>query len=182
MRKKVLSVLLLALVVVSFLAASDNSVSLTGTPYGMQFVSTTINTNHRSNYGFGFKAGYTHSFGIFLVGADVSYRNYKYIKEHITAHLGNLQVLAKVGAGFKLSEKMAMSVNAGVGGEFDVSRLSSNINFVLEADLNLRYRISKAFSIVAGAEFTRSTAKSKDSVYQATVLNLNPVLGVQMDF
>ncbi len=182
MKKKVLSVLLLALVAVSFLAASDNSISLTGTPYGMQFVSTTINTKHRSNYGFGFKAGYTHSFGVFQVGADVSYRNYKYNKEHITAHLGNLQVLAKVGAGFELSEKMRMSVNAGVGGEFDVSRLSSNINFVLGADLNVSYKLSDKFSIVGGLDFTRSTAASKNSNYKASIINLNPTLGAQMNF
>lgn len=184
MTKKVILLVLIAVVAVSSLFAMNNVVFVTGSPYAKQYVNSSVNTNYNSKYGFGFKAGYRHFDSVFLWGADVAYQNYTYKNNgsDTKAYIGNLMFLAKIGGKVILSEKADLNGDIGCGLEVDFSRVATNCNFVIAGSGSVSYYVTPKVAVVGGMDLSVTWAKSKDSVYKTTQWNLVPMLGAEIDF
>jgi len=184
MTKKVILLVLIAVVAVSSLFAVNNVVFVTGSPYAKKFVNTSVNENYGSNYGFGFKAGYRRHVGVVLFGADIAYQNYKFknADTDTTAYLGDLQLLAKVGGKIVLSEKADLNGDIGCGLNIGFSRVATNYNFVIAGNGSVSYYVTPKVAVVGGLDLSVSWGKTADSVYKSTRWNLVPHLGAEIDF
>lgn len=182
MTKKVILLVLIAVVAVSSLFAMNNVVFVTGSPYAKQYVNSSANTNYNSKYGFGFKAGYRHFDSVFLWGADVAYQNYTYKNNgsDTKAYIGNLMFLAKLGGKVILSEKADLNGDIGCGIDVVFTRVATNCNFVLAGSGSVSYYVNPKLAMVGGMDL--SVEWGKDADYKSATWNLVPHLGAEIDF
>lgn len=182
MTKKVILLVLIAVVAVSSLFAMNNVVFVTGSPYAKQYVNSNVNTHNGSDYGFGFKAGYRHFDSVVLWGADVAYQNFKYYNKgsDAKAYIGNLQLLAKIGGKVILSEKADLNGDIGCGIDIVFSRVATNCNFVLAGSGSVSYYVNPKVAVVAGMDV--SVEWGKDPEYKTAAWNLVPQIGAEIDF
>jgi len=185
MNKKVLLLVLIMVAAVPSLFAADNTVLVAGSPYAKQFVSTNVNTEYQSEYGFGAKLGYRYiDNGVFL-GTDVGYQNFKYYNKgsETVAYLQNLQFLVKMGGKVRVAERISFNLDIGGGLNVGISRGANNYyNPMVAAGGTISFRLGNNLAAVAGLDASLEWAKSKDSVYKSTQVNLVPHLGAEINF
>jgi hypothetical protein len=181
MTKKVILLVLITIVAVSSLFAMNNVVFVTGSPYAKQ-----INVNNfknvGSNYGFGFKAGYRYFDSVFLWGFDVAYQNYKYNGAETSVHLGDLQILAKIGGKIAVSDKVDLNGDIGCGIEIGFSRKAVNYLFAVAGDASMSFYVTPKVAVVGGLDISVTWPKTSKTVYKSAEWNIVPVLGAEIDF
>ncbi len=185
MTKKIIIIMLISVVAVSFLFAEkkENFVTVTGSPYGKQFITTSISGNYGSDYGFGFKAGYRYSLNMFLLGADISYQNYIYNFNNNRASLNNLQILAKIGGKIDLSDRISLNGDVGIGVDVGLSRVTTNFtNLLIGASGSVSFYFCEDVAVLSGLDFSIEWANSGKSEFKSTQFNLIPMLGIEVNF
>ena len=95
MKKRILMVLMVLVLAISFIYAENNILFATVSPFALQSVDTSWETTHNSDYGWGVKAGYRRHVGPLLVGADLGYQGF--IHSTVGRVLTSVQLLAPVG-------------------------------------------------------------------------------------
>ena len=180
MKKLVLFALILC-VSVSAVFAVNNFVNVSASPFAFQTYSSFAGTELISDYGFGFKAGYRHFVGKFLVGVDMSYQNYRYRVNSNPVILGGVQILAKVGGKLAFSEKVDLNVDFGAGVNIGISRLSTNYNPMIGANISLSFNTGRNLSVTAGVDYYLEWAKAKDSEFRSTQWSTVPSIGLEIE-
>ena len=179
--KRLILLALILCVSVSALFAVNNFLTVSASPYAVQYYSSSLETKYTSDYGFGFKAGYRHFVGVFLIGADVSYQNYMYMVNGHSARLGGVQILAKVGGKAVVSSKVDLNADFGVGMNIAISRLSTNCNPMLGANASISLNVAGNVAITGGADAYVEWAKAKDSEFRSVQWSIVPSLGVEIE-
>ena len=175
------TMLLILFVSVSSVFAINNVISVSASPYAIQSYSSSLETKATSNYGFGAKAGYRYHIGLFLLGADVSFQNYRYTINEKLVTLNNLRVLAKVGGKVALSEQLDLNGDIGAGINMGLSRVSTNFNFTFGASGSVSYYLNPKLALVGGADVYFEWPKAKNSEYKAFLLSIVSTIGVEMN-
>lgn len=179
--KKLIVFALILCVSVSAVFAINNFLTVSVSPYAAQFYSSFAETKRVSDYGFGFKIGYRHFVGSFLVGADVSYQNYRYIVNDNPAILRSAQLLAKLGGKIIISEKVDLNADIGAGVNIGVSRLSTNYNPMIGANVSMSFNTGKNVSVTAGSDFYVEWSKAKDSEFKSVQWSIVPAIGLEIE-
>jgi len=178
--KKIILFALILCVCVSALCAANNIWTFAAAPFAAQFYSSSLDTYRTSNSGFGLKVGYRHYLGSFLLGADVSYQNYKYIVNKNPVRLASLQILAKVGGKVSI-ERMDLNADIGVGASVGISRNSTNYNLMVGGNVSASYFFSQNVALTGGADAYLEWTKSNDSEFRSILWSIVPSLGVEIE-
>jgi len=179
--KRLILLALILCVSVSALFAVNNFLTVSASPYASQSYSSSLETKYTSDYGFGFKAGYRYFAGSFLLGADVSYQNYRYTVNGNQVKVGGVQILAKVGGKLIVTNGIDLNADFGVGMNIAISRLSTNCNPMLGANASLSFHVAGNVAITVGADVYVEWAKARDSEFKSVQWSIVPSLGVEIE-
>ena len=180
MKKRILMVLMVLVLAISFIYAENNVLFATVSPFAMQNVETSWNSSFNSDYGWGAKAGYRRFVGPLLVGADLGYQGF--IHSTVGRVLTSVQLLAKVGGKVTLFENADLNAELGGGVDLAVSHSAVNILPAFAGSVSLSSYVKPNMAVVIGTDFSLTWPKTKDSSYKATVWNLGVNVGVEYDF
>ena len=114
MCKKVLIVLVVGVVALCAVFASNHSIEVSGSPFSFQNIKLDTPAEYNSKYGWGVKAGYRYSITPDVyVGTDVSYSNYKYGEEKNHYLIWTLMAMGGVLVDMCKAFKLDLGLGAG---------------------------------------------------------------------
>jgi hypothetical protein len=179
MKKKFLIMLMMLVLAASFVYAQNNILFASVSPFALQSVETSWNTEHNSDYGWGIKTGYRRFVGPLLLGADLAAQGYIHPGTRVFT---NVQLLAKVGGKVVISDKTDLNGEIGAGVEVDISGNVVNFLPVVAGSTSVSYFVKPKLAVVSAIDMSLTWPKSKDSSYSAYVWNYGFSVGFEYDF
>lgn len=179
MSKKILAILVVGILVLCVVSASNHSVETSISPFSFQNIKLDTPASYNSKYGCGVKAGYRYDNTPYTyVGADFSFVNFKYDgqKNHylVWTLMAKCGVFVDVSKAFKIDLAMGAGVDLRVWG--DVAKFYPTAGFYMGG----LYRINEAIGLTAGADLRFAWQDNKNSAYSSIDTDVICSLGARV--
>ena len=178
MSKKLLTVLVVGILALCAVFASDHSIEVQVSPFSFQKIKLNVPAEYNSQYGWGAKVGYRYG-TVAYAGADLSYSNYKYEGQDNRYIVWTL--MAKGGALVEVCKAFKLDIAIGTGADLrvwgDVSRCYPTVGFYLGGLFN----VNEKLGITTGADLRLTWQNNKVKAYSSRDFNVLCNLGVRVN-
>jgi hypothetical protein len=178
--KKSIVLVLVALICISAVFASGNSIKASVVPYGLQITTSSAagQDSVNSKYGFGLNVAYQYQYKHLIVEAGFAWDTF--LMPDNKPALTSILAFAGIGCKYAFNDKFACSASVDVGTDTLIynSKVSENITVI--ASLDASYALNDTFEVLIGCKGTFGFAK-KNSVNYVNYRVL-PMLGVNFNF
>ena len=174
--KRLCIILIVAVLAASFVSAesakADKGILLvSGSPSAYQLIKVDQDI-YKSTCGVAASVGYEKNvFKGLNLGASLEWTNFTQDKLSIYGSFNNIALLARVGYGGLVSEKVFMNAGLGLGYEFVLAGNNISHAFCTELDMNMGVVVDDVFSFFAGVKGRAVIQKASQS------FSVMPVLG-----
>lgn len=178
MSKRILMVLVLGLLVLCSVFASNHSVEVQVSPFSFQKIKLNAPAEYDSQYGWGAKVGYRYG-TVAYAGADLSYSNYKYEGQDNRYIVWTL--MAKGGVLVDLSKVIKVDMSLGAGADLRIWGDTKKFYPMAGFYLGGLFCVSEKVGITAGADLRFTWQDNKDSAYSSMDTNVLCNLGARVN-
>jgi len=178
MSKKLLVILVVGILALCAVFASNHSIEVSVSPFSFQKIKLDTPAEYNSKYGWGVKAGYRYGSNLY-VGADVSYSNYKYGEEK--NHYLVWTLMAKGGVLVDVCKAFKLDLGLGAGADLrvwgDLSKVYPTAGFYLGGLFN----VSEKVGVTAGADLRFAWQDNKVKAYSSMDTDVICSLGARVN-
>ena len=178
MSKKLLTVLVVGILALCAVFASDHSIEVQVSPFSFQKIKLNVPAEYNSQYGWGAKVGYRYG-TVAYAGADLSYSNYKYEGQDNRYIVWTLMAKGGVFVDIAKSFKVDMAIGAGADLRVwgDLAKFYPTAGFYLGGLFN----VSEKVGVTAGADLRFAWQDNKDSAYSSMDTDVICSLGARVN-
>ncbi len=152
-------------------------ITLNANPYAFQHIGLRNDDTFNSQYGFGVNLGYRYSFGLFNVGVEAGYNNFKY-EDFERYHI--LSFTGMGGISYHFNPKFFLDGDLGCGVDIRFMDGESRANVTTLFRLNAGYWLNDFISLTGGADLKLSWQHHETDDLKSTDLGVYVNVGTKI--